>query len=123
MRQHILRYKQMNLEEAKEYTKHQMMINGHKSDGCTLVKDFVFTPACQVHDMLIRFNKVSRKEADKLYLEYMLELAGDSLALKIVAYIYYYAMRYVAILFNGDFTLALGLHGFTLIVVLLYYFG
>jgi len=113
----------MILNEAKEYTRRQMEINGHESDGCTIVKDFIFTPACQVHDMLIRFKRVSRKEADKLYLEYMMELAGDDKFYRFVAYIYYYAMRYVAIFFKGDFTLAIALHGFTLLVLLFYFIG
>jgi len=113
----------MTLGEAKKYTKEMMDFNGHESDGCTIVKDFIFTPACQVHDMLIRFKRVSRKEADDLYLEYMMELADGRKRYQFVAYIYYYAMRYVAIFFNGDFTLALGLHGFGLMITLLYFFG
>lgn len=111
----------MELQEAKDFTLHKLGFGGHKSDGCTLVPDFIFKPACQLHDMLIRFKAVSRKEADELYLEYMLELAeGEDWVYNLVAYTYYYAMRYVDLIFDGDFTLALGLHGLGAVILALY---
>ena len=39
----------------------------HKSDGCTLAPDFWIKECCQVHDMLIRFRKVSPWRADWIY--------------------------------------------------------
>jgi len=112
----------MNLQEAIKY-KNNKLLNGQKSDGCTFVPDFIFKKACQVHDMLIRFKRVSRKEADDLYLEYMLKLSNGRKRYNFVAYTYYYAMRYVAKFFGGDFVLAIAAHGFVTIITLLAYLG
>ena len=86
----------LSLEEAHTFTE-QKMKEGHTSDGCTMAPDFNFVECCYMHDMLIRFNKVSRKEADlllkKCIRQKKVETWKRRYILKPLASIYHFAVR------------------------------
>jgi len=58
----------MNLEEALEWS-HQKFLEGHRSDGCTMAPDLGIKRFCYMHDFLIRFKLVTRKDADNLFFQ------------------------------------------------------
>lgn len=74
----------MNLSQAKEFSENKLG-DGNKSDGCTFAPE-VGASCCRMHDMLRRFlpEGLTPAEADKLFLECMLE-KGHS----IIGRIYY----------------------------------
>lgn len=52
-----------------------------------------FNASCKIHDLDYASKKFKQKEADKRFLAHMLRQAGSSKCCKILAYVYYYAVR------------------------------
>lgn len=63
--------------------------------GCTAVPDLHFSECCRQHDLDYENMKISRKDADKRFLDCMLATRK----LKSIAYVYYLGVR----IFGGLF--------------------
>lgn len=77
----------MTLDEALKY-REQKLKEGHKSDGCTFVRDFNLTGCCEMHDFLRRFRPVAPRAADKL-LRQCIQSQGHP----VLAWVYWAAVR------------------------------
>lgn len=70
-----------------------------KKGHCTFSPDKPFNKCCAQHDVDYMRKQFTRYEADKLFLNCMLNIAGKRPHIIAMAYIYYYAVR----MFGGFF--------------------
>ena len=84
----------MDLDQALEIT-YDALRRGFRSDGCTFAPELGIRRFCQMHDVLIAHNLVTRREADDLFYKGIMTKGKRYFP---IAVIYWLAVRFHAVL-------------------------